>query len=219
MEQIKIWPHDLLTFANDQDLISEENPLPEWAKDSLSKAKIIVVRRGEIKDGLIPVGLRGYERNQRLAGFLKISNVKKVYHPSYFIKNSSWQNLPLDRQKLPAFQALEKIVPILENYDWGISGSLAYEMATGVKMVKHTSEHSSDLDLIMLATRKLSHSEANELLKKLNKFGTHADLQVVNGEKGFSLEEYAQNCDRQILVKTASGPILSKDPWAFLKEK
>ena len=213
-----IWPHDLLTFTNDDDLILEENPLPEWAKDSLSKAKIVVVRRGQFKNGLIPVGLRGYERNQRLAGYLKKSSIVKQYHPDYFIKHESWCDLPIERQKLIAFQALVKIAPLLTDYQWGISGSLAYEMATGVKMVKESPEHTSDLDLIMLDLPELSVDEAKNFLAKLNQFCTHADVQVVYGENGFSLEEYALGRDQQILIKTATGPILSENPWQAIKE-
>ncbi len=213
-----IWPHDLLTFANNDDLILEKNPLPEWAKDSLSKAKIAVVRRGQIKNDLIPVGLRGYERNQRLAGYLKKSSIVKQYHPDYFIKHESWRDLPIERQKLIAFQGLIKIAPLLTDYQWGISGSLAYEMATGVKMVKESLEHTSDLDLIMPNLPKMNVAEAKKFLAKLNQFATHADVQVVYGENGFSLEEYGLGRDQQILIKTATGPILSKNPWQAIKE-
>lgn len=213
-----IWPHDLLTFANNADLILEENPLPEWAKDSLSKAKIVVVRRGLIKDNLILVGLRGYERNQRLAGYLNISAIKKQYHPDYFIKHQSWKKLPTGRQKLLAFQALNRLYPLLKNVNWGISGSLAYEMATGVRMVKESPEHISDLDLIMPDLPRMSTNKANEFLQRLNNYGVHADVQVVHGQRGFSLEEYALGRDRQILIKTAKGPILSSDPWQAITE-
>lgn len=215
---IDIWPHDLLTFANDDDFISAENPLPEWAKDSLSKARIAVVRRGPIKNGLVPVGLRGYERNQRLAGYLKTTDIKKQYHPNYFIQHKSWENLSQARQELAPFKILIKIVPLLKDYHWGISGSLAYEMATGVEMVKETAQHTSDLDIIMNDDIKLSRDQAKKLLEDLNQFEVHADVQVVHGQNGFTLEEYAQNRDMQIMIRTANGPILAKDPWKAIKQ-
>ncbi|WP_308556442.1 malonate decarboxylase holo-ACP synthase [uncultured Lactobacillus sp.] len=218
MGQIKdIWPHDLLTFNNVKDFISDVNPLPDWAKDSLSKAKIVVVRRGKIINGKIPVGLRGYERNQRIGGYLAIDNIEKIYHVDYFIKHESWKKLAKERYMMPEFQALIKIKPYLKNYRWGISGSLAYEMATGVKMVKHTPEHNSDLDIIAINFPKISVEKAKEILKQLNQFGTHADVQVVRGEAGFSLEEYANNRADTNLIKTATGPVLSKDPWQALR--
>ncbi|RVU70772.1 MULTISPECIES: malonate decarboxylase holo-ACP synthase [Lactobacillus] len=214
-----IWPHDLLTFASNDDLILEKNPLPEWAKDSLSKAKIVVVRRGLIKDDLIPVGLRGYERNQRLAGFLPKAKIVQQYHPDYFIKHQSWQKLPADRQALTPFKALAVLSDSLKNYHWGISGSLAYEMATHVKMVKELPEHVSDLDLIMPNLPKMTVQAAGDFLHDLNQFGVHADMQIVHEQRGFSLEEYALNPGRKILLKTATGPILVKDPFVAINEE
>lgn len=218
MEQVNVWPHDLLTFASVTDLIIKKNPLPNWAKDSLTKAKIVVVRRGQIKNGLIPVGLRGYKRQQRLAGFLKIEKVEQIYHPDYFIKEKSWLSLPVKRQNLLPFKALRQLVPILKKYNWGVSGSLAYEMATGVKMVKQNSEHISDLDLIMPNLPMMSVKKAREFLKRLNQFGVHADVQVVHDQSGFSLEEYAQGRSQSILVKTQTGPILARNPWQAIQE-
>lgn len=215
MEQItNIWPHDLLTFAHENDLILEKNPLPEWAKDSLSKAKIVVVRRGIIKDGLIPVGIRGKQKNQRLGCFLPKDKILKQYHPDYFIRHQSWTNLSVDRQKMPAFQALNEMVPVLKDFHWGVSGSLAYEMATGVKMVHQT----SDIDVIAWQVKPMSVPQAQALLRRLNQFNVHADMQVVNQDRGFALEEYAMNRDAEILIKTDEGPCLSDDPWHFIEE-
>lgn len=213
-----IWPNDLLQFTSLQDLVLTENPLPGWAKDSLSETKTVVVRRGLINDNLIPVGIRGYERKQRFACYLSVAAIKKQYHPQYFIQHRSWKSLSEDRQKLPPFQALQKIVPLLNNFQWGIGGSLGYEMATGVKMVKNTTEHVSDLDLLLYQTPTLNRSQAQELLQKLNQYHVHADVQVVNGQNGFSLEEYAANRSKKTLVKTAVGPLLVVDPWQFLQE-
>ena len=152
MEAIKqFWPHDLLTFSDSRDLVLNENPLPEWAKDSLSKAKIVVVRRGLVNNDLIPIGLRGDLRNQRLAGFLKKDRVINCYSPAYFIKNKSWLSLAPKRQELPQFQALKKISAVLRGYTWGIGGSLAYEMATGINMAINNPTHKSDLDIILVA--------------------------------------------------------------------
>lgn len=213
-----IWPNDLLQFTSLQDLALTENPLPSWAKDSLSESKTVVVRRGLIKNELIPVGIRGYERKQRFACYLNIAAIKKQYHPQYFIQHKRWKNLPNDRQKLPPFEALQKIAPLLSNYQWGIGGSLGYEMATGVKMVKNTREHVSDLDLLLYNVSTLKRRQAQELLQKINQYDVHADVQVVKGQNGFSLEEYASNRSKKTLVKTATGPLLVADPWQFLQE-
>lgn len=218
MEQLKeIWPHDLLTFNSIQDLILTENPLPEWAKDSLSKAKIVVVRRGVMNDN-IPVGIRGPAKSQRFAAYLQSSSVKLQFHPDYFIEHKSWKKLPAHRQKMPAFQALVKIIPLLKKYHWGVGGSLAYEMATGLETVQNNKEHSSDIDLLIYNPPRISLTDARKILVGLNNFGVHADVQVVNRQSGFSLEEYATNRSPQILIKTLNGPVLTENPWQFLKE-
>lgn len=220
MESIKqVWPHDLLTFNKISDLVLGENPLPEWAKDSLAKAKIVVVRRGEIDNNLIPVGIRGFQRNERLACFLKKEQVVNCYSPDYFIKKQLWKELPPARQNLPQFQALIKMVPLLKEFKWGIGGSVAYEMASGMKIVKNNSEHISDLDVILSATKEISVSQARELLRKINLYGVHADVQVVHGQKGFSLEEYAAGRNKKVLIKTATGPILVENPWNFVRKE
>lgn len=218
MEQLKdIWPHDLLTFNSIRDLTLIENPLPKWAKDSLSKAKIVVVRRGIMNDN-IPVGVRGPAKSQRFAAYLRLSSIKSQYHPNYFIEHKSWKKLPARRQKLPAFQALVKIIPLLKKYHWGVGGSLAYEMATGLEAVHNNEKHSSDIDLLIYNPPKIVLTEARKILLELNNFGVHADVQVVNRQNGFSLEEYAANRSSKILVKTVNGPVLTENPWQFLRE-
>ncbi len=214
MARLEIYPHDLLTFSHESDFQSTKNPLPDWAKDSLRAAKIVVVRRGAINQDKIPVGLRGKQKSQRLAGFLKKQSIVKYYHPDYFIKQRSWQYLEQSRQEMPAFKALIKIIPLLNNFKWGISGSLAYEMATRIKMV----HQSSDLDIIAWQVPQMSIIEARKLLSLLNNFKVHADMQIVNGQRGFALEEYANHRDNKILVKTDEGPKLTENPWQFIKE-
>ncbi|WP_264372415.1 phosphoribosyl-dephospho-CoA transferase MdcG domain-containing protein [Companilactobacillus paralimentarius] len=81
-------------------------------------------------------------------------------------------------------------------------------MATGTRAAKMT----SDLDLVWLPEHSINKNEASSLLKELNQFGIHADLQVIQGNNGFSLEEYA-NSTSTIMMKTLEDPILVKDPW------
>ncbi|MFS1240402.1 hypothetical protein ACL36S_16155 [Lactiplantibacillus plantarum] len=40
-------------------------------------------------------------------------------------------------------------------------------------------------------------------------------MQMVHGQAGFSLEEFAQNRADSILMKTSHGPVLTEDPWHF----
>ncbi|WP_125565473.1 malonate decarboxylase holo-ACP synthase [Companilactobacillus insicii] len=209
---LNLLPHDLIKIKLD-DFFSDSD-IPSWVIDSLKRAPLVIVRRG-ILDGKIPVGVRGVRREQRFPGFIS-SNIitgENVISPRSLV-NDTWKNLPDERLKLPAFKALPKIATLLEGYQWGIGGSAGFELASGQPTAKMT----SDLDLIWYENRHLSHAESVKLLKSLNQFGVHADFQVVHGQKGFSLEEFANNTSDTILIKTANGPKLSSDPWTEIEK-
>lgn len=211
--ELDLLPHDLVKIDIDEFFSDKE--IPSWVIDSLAKVPLVIIRRGKIIDGKVPVGVRGVKREQRFAGYIPSTAVGEGYviTPHSLIQNT-WKNLPADRFELPAIKALPKIAPLLKKYQWGISGSVGFELASG----QATAKMSSDLDLIWYENKHLSQDEANNLLEQLNQFGVHADFQVVNGQKGFSLEEFAKSTSNTILVKTAQGPKLSTDPWAEIEK-
>lgn len=119
------------------------------------------------------------------------------------------------RKELPVFQALREVFPILQEYQWEIGGSCGYELVTGVPMVNLN----SDLDIIVKNFPVISLSEARDLLFKLNQFKVHIDMQVTDGQNGFSLEEYANDRSQTTLIKTVNGPELTKNPWLAITQK
>ncbi|MCV3763940.1 malonate decarboxylase holo-ACP synthase [Companilactobacillus farciminis] len=203
---VKVEPHDLLKISSINDLITDG--LPKWAQDIFPDSLTVVVRRSEIVDAKIPVGIRGIKREQRFAAFVLDSNVKEVITPYQLVSEESWKNISDERKMLPAVKALPAVAKILQEYKWGISGSVGFELATGTNSAKMT----SDLDLVWKPNSPIIRKDAKSLLKKLNQFGVHADLQVIQGNNGFSLEEYSQS-KSTIMMKTLSDPILVKDPW------
>ncbi|APX72343.1 malonate decarboxylase holo-ACP synthase [Companilactobacillus allii] len=211
MGRIEFLPHNLIKI--DPKGFLSENEIPDWVIDSLEKTPLVIVRRGEIIDNKVPVGVRGVKREQRFAGFILIDSVIDVLTPQSLV-NNSWDKLSEDRFELPAIKALDQVSKILKDYNFGIGGSVGFELASGQATAKMT----SDLDLIWYESTRLSHEEAFKLLKKLNQFGVHADFQVVHGQKGFSLEEFVNSSSDTILVKTANGPILSNDPWSEIEK-
>lgn len=203
---VKVEPHDLLKISSINDLITDG--LPQWAEDIFPDSLTVVVRRSEIINSKIPVGIRGIKREQRFAAFVLDSDVKEIITPYQLVSEKSWQNVSDERKKLPAIKALPAVAKILQEYKWGISGSVGFELATGTNSAKMT----SDLDLVWKPDTSISREGAKNLLAKLNQFGVHADLQVIQGSNGFSLEEYSQS-KSTIMMKTLSDPILVKDPW------
>ena len=199
---VEINPHDLLKIRSIKDLTGN---LPDWTLKMFPESMTVVVRRSPIVDDKIPVGIRGMKREQRLASFVNRADVVRVTTPYELVQKQLWKTA---RQDIPAINALPAVSEILKNYRWGISGSVGFELATAT----HTAKMSSDLDLVWQAENPLSQNEAKELLKKLNQFGVHADLQVIQGGNGFSLEEYSQS-KSTIMMKTLTGPILVENPW------
>lgn len=213
MERVGLLPHSLVKIDPGQFFSDEKKS--RWVIDSLTKVPLVIVRRGNIVDGKVPVGVRGVKREQRFAGYISIKIVaaENLITPDALI-HGTWDVLSKSRQELPAIKALPKIVPIMKEYKWGIGGSVGFELASR----QATAKNSSDLDLILYEKKHLSREVASVLLKKLNQFGVHADLQVVHGQKGFSLEEFVNNTSKTILVKTANGPKLSRDPWVEIEK-
>lgn len=201
-------PHTLLRLTSSA-VFHGDAPVPDWVNERLAACPVVVVRRGPQTDDRLPVGVRGPERQQRWAGAVALTDVTTVITPMDLVVTRAWQNVSSIRQVLPAIQALPKLAPILNAISWGIGGSVGFELATGQPTAKPT----SDLDLIVPKLAPISVTAAQELLAKLNQFGVHVDLQVVAGQNGFSLEEYAQQRSATVMLKTMTGPKLVADPW------
>lgn len=214
MEHINIYPHDLLKL---NDFNAFKTPqLPDWALIKLKKYQTVVVTRNQINNkDFLSVGVRGFERNQRLGGIIAIKNIKEVITPYQLITDTYLTSLVNERIKLPVFKAIKYIKPILDKrVTWGIGGSAGYELATHDPMVKPT----SDIDIIlkMKCNQSLSYQMAINLLTRVNQFNVHVDIQVVYKYRGFSLEEYVQQRAKNILIKSEKGPFLSSNPWQDL---
>ncbi|MDF7683142.1 malonate decarboxylase holo-ACP synthase [Lactobacillus sp. ESL0679] len=201
-------PHTLIELADVASL--KPQPLLSWPQKMLTQAPYVIVRRG--KQGTqIPVGIRGFTKSQRFAAFLPRNKWRKLISPQQAL--TYLPKLAQERAQLPAFTKLQKIISLLNNYDWGVSGSLQFELVTGLPVVSLT----SDIDVILTNMQPLSHQEARALIEQLQVSypAVHVDIQVVSGQNGFSLEEFAQQRSTTILLKTATGPKLVSDPWQF----
>ncbi|AVK62098.1 malonate decarboxylase holo-ACP synthase [Lactobacillus sp. CBA3605] len=208
---VPIAPHTIIRLVAPTDFEGSV-PIPSWVPAALQQMPVVVVRRGPQLNG-IPVGVRGPQRNQRWAGWLKGPiNMAQQISPEQLVTTKAWQMITPNRQQLPVFQALPAIASIM-SLPWGLGGSAGFELATGQAAVKPT----SDLDLIMPAQHPLTVSAAQQLLQALNQFGVHVDVQLVAGQNGFSLEEYAQQRTTTVLLKTAQGPQLVTNPWQAVK--
>ena len=91
----------------------------------------VVVRRGRISDGLIPVGVRGGQRHERCAGFTRSSEVLETRSPDQLRLMRAEDS----HRGLQAFRTLSYLESHLVGLDmtWGPGGSVGYELASGIR--------------------------------------------------------------------------------------
>lgn len=218
-----IGAHDLV-LVGDASLLrgADGTPLPGWALEALATTVPArpeaapaggwaVVRRGPHRPGLVPVGIRGRARSERFAALAPASAVLRVVHP--------WQ---IDsgprpgRAGLPAFAALAHMREALHGVvlhgvvmRWGPGGSVAHELVTGAPAVSP----SSDLDLVVDAPSPLPDDVTGALYRAVEAAPARVDAQIVTPAGGFALLEWARPGRRRVALRTASGPMLTDNPW------
>ncbi len=194
-------PHDLLWGLTPDALPAEA---PAWAHQVAQAGLPVVVRRAVPETNLIPVGLRGTTRAERMAAWLKPAAVRRQRSPEA-LKISS------DCRDLPAFSSLAAIEPLLNDLGlpWGPTGAAGYELASGWPAL----HAGSDLDLLIRCATPLSRDQARALLVSLQGQALcRLDVLLETPLGGVALADWAGSAPR-VLLKTAAGPRLVRDPW------
>jgi phosphoribosyl-dephospho-CoA transferase len=201
--------HDLILLRTESAVISTQSD-PACPYLNPNQRPWVVVRRGRIADGLIPVGVRGAQRHERCARFTRLSDVAEALRPDQ-LRLRLAEDL---RRSLPAFRTLSYLESHLVGLDmsWGPGGSVGYELASGIPTVR---TH-SDLDLILFAPSKLDIVEAQDLWRMISSAPGKVDALVETPCCGFSLEEFATTSHREILLRTNEGRVLGSNPWSLL---
>jgi phosphoribosyl-dephospho-CoA transferase len=198
--------HDLLLLRTESAVISTQgNPACPYLNPN--QRPWVVVRRGSISDGLIPVGVRGSQRHERCAGFTRLSEVLETRRPDQLRLLLAEDS----RRGLQAFRTLSYLESHLVGLDmsWGPGGSAGYELASGIPAVRD----GSDLDFMLFAPKKLEMTEAQDLWRMISSAPGKVDALVETPFCGFSLEEFATASLRKILLRTSDGRILGSNPW------
>ena len=202
--------HDLIRLLEPIALTADAS-VPAWVEPALRRTPWVVVRRGPICDGMIPVGVRGLARQQRFAAVLAVAEIADRLSPEELTE--SHHVIARKREdEAPALAALARVAPILASrgHRWGPGGSVGFEIATGVA----TATSSSDLDLIIWQDHRLGPDDAIDLRIVLTEAAAPArvDVLIETPLGGVSLAELAAMPAR-LLVRTPDGPRLSADPW------
>jgi phosphoribosyl-dephospho-CoA transferase len=198
--------HDLILLRTESAVISTQGD-PACPYLNPNRRPWVVVRRGRISDGLIPVGVRGMQRHERWAGFASLSEVLETRRPDQLRLLLAEDS----RRGLQAFQTLSYLESQLVglNMSWGPGGSVGYELASGIPAV----HDGSDLDLILFAPKKLNITKAQDLWRMISSAPGKVDALIETPFCGFSLEEFVTTSPRKILLRTSDGRILGYTPW------
>ncbi|HWT70672.1 MAG TPA: malonate decarboxylase holo-ACP synthase [Oxalicibacterium sp.] len=199
-------PHDLLWLADAGALMPlAPQPLPSWASaDWIMQAPVVVRRQKLDNAALLPVGLRGRERNQRLAACVPLAAVVRCIRPEMLAQ------LSIALHGIAALETLTASRPLLDDLGlaWGPTGGTGFMLATGLPVL----HAQSDLDLVLRAPSPLDRGQTSLLSKLLREAACRIDLQIDTGFGGFSFAEWQAGRGR-VLLKTDTGPVLTRDPW------
>ena len=72
--------HDLIRLREPIALTTDA-PVPSWVETALRRTPWVVVRRGYIRDGMMPVGVRGVTRSQRFAAVVAVTEIAERLSP------------------------------------------------------------------------------------------------------------------------------------------
>lgn len=198
-------PHDLLWLRQ------VPGDLPGWARVDWP---VVVRRAAPMTPGRIPVGIRGDQRNQRHGAWIEPAQVMRVSTPEA-LAAEGLRALPQDRG-LPCLEALGRLAPLLDagRRPWGPTGGVGFALATGLAVL----HAASDLDLLVRAETPLEADECRLLQSLKAHAGCRLDIQIDTGLGGFAFDEWAAG-RRSVLLKTAHGPRLVRDPWHLEDEE
>ena len=201
--------HALLRVA-EPPRVTAGLPLPGWAAAALARGPWVVVRRAGSRDGLIPVGVRGHGRAERLAAWLHPDAVLESVTPAELASRADWQR-SARRASIPALAALEPVAALMHRHGlaWGPCGSVGFELATGLA----TATADSDLDLMVRADRPLPRALAAQLWAELAALPVRADVLLEAPGGAACLEEYAR-APKFLVLRTVDGPRLVDHPWS-----
>jgi phosphoribosyl-dephospho-CoA transferase len=202
--------HDLIRLR-EPIALTADGPVPSWALAVLRRIPWVVVRRGHVCNGRIPVGVRGVTRSQRFAALVAVTEIADRLSPEDLTASDYVLSQPR-MDAVPALAAMNRVTGLLMRRGgyWGPGGSVGFEIATGVA----TATAASDLDLILRQDHPIEQNEAIALLAALNEAAApvRVDVLLETPCGGVALADLARMPGR-VLVRTPNGARLSANPW------
>lgn len=200
--------HDLLELDCAASLLGRGES-PGWVASALARAPWVVVRRSQLLEGWVPVGVRGTERSERWATVLAEQHIRRSLSPADLLHRWIASAAPAPAG-IAAFDALYCIAHAWRDveFSWGPAGSVGFSLATEDCYCRPE----SDLDIVLEFPSPISRAEAHHLLASLPLCPVRIDVLVETPACGFSLKEFACSAS-SLLLRTTHGPCLGSDPW------
>ncbi|CAG7652668.1 malonate decarboxylase holo-ACP synthase [Paenibacillus allorhizosphaerae] len=201
--------HDLVRIQSSADLECE-SAVPEWVCDALKRAPWVVIRRSPVKNGRIPVGVRGAGRTQRFAAYLPTRSVKEAVTPVQLAVQARWRGYSLGADS-QAFSQLEEIADYYNRAGirWGPTGSVGFELASGTGTV----HPGSDIDLAIYLPQRVERKTVARWNTFNHQCSVKVDALLETPAGACSLSEFVRQEESTILLRTMNGPTLVKCPW------
>jgi phosphoribosyl-dephospho-CoA transferase len=166
----------------------------------------VVVRRAQWLNGLVPVGVRGHSREQRFAAYVAPKSIRCRLTPEEL--TDQYDSIDAARREMvPALAALVSCAPIFSSLVYGPTGSVGFELASGLA----TATDSSDLDLLVRIVDWLPLGSARDMVTALARLPCRVDVLLETAVGGMSLTEYARG-EPSLLVRRIEGPALIPHP-------
>ena len=198
--QTHLQAHDLL-WGMRCDFLDSNAPV--WVKATIAQEQPVVVRRATTNSTVVAVGIRGTARHLRYATQMPISAITKQLKPE------ALSNVDLDRfpHLMNQLQMIQNILN-QKHWTWGYTGSVGFELATGIQTVTEN----SDIDLLIRTEEFLTKDEAKQLLQQLEQIELKLDVQLQTPKGGVALKEWASSTGK-VLLKRNDGAVLVNNPW------
>jgi len=208
---VDITPHDLLNIKPDGLGIGE---CSAWIGSALKKAPFVVVRRAPQVGAHIPVGVRGSVRTERYACMVPMIHILTCIKPEMLAQSKSWrQNRRFSQEFLSALEVIDQVVGAYK-LSWGPTGSVGFELGTGIAVVSPA----SDLDFLLRADSYLPPSLIGELYHEMQRVEVKLDIQLETPQGAVALTEYLSG-KQPFLLRTLAGPRLFTQPRQMLWEE
>ena len=170
--QTHLQAHDLL-WGMRCDFLDSNAPV--WVKATIAQEQPVVVRRATTDSTVVAVGIRGTARHQRYATQMPVSAITKQLKPEA-LSNVDLDGFPHLMNQL---QMIQNILN-QKHWIWGYTGSVGFELATGIQTVTEN----SDIDLLIRTEEFLTKDEAKQLLQQLEQTELKLDVQLQTPKGG-----------------------------------